>query len=92
MNAKTGDVVYQERLSGTGGRGGIYASVVVADNKLYIPSRFNGTLVLAAKPKFEQIALNELKEDRSMVNAGLVVSGRRLLLRSDRFLYCIGAK
>ncbi len=92
LNAKTGDVVYQERLSGISGRQGIYASAIVADNKIYIPSRFDGTLVLAAKPKFEQLAHNELKEDRSMANAGLAVSGGRLLLRSDRFLYSIGEK
>ena len=89
LNAKTGDIVYQERLDGARS---IYASAIVAAGNLYVPSRNNGTFVLAAQPEFKQLAHNEFEEDTSTFNASLVVSRGQLLLRSDRFLYCIGKK
>jgi len=46
-----------------------YASVLLADKKLYVVTRRGGTLVLAARPQFEQIALNTL-EDRSTFDGG----------------------
>ncbi len=40
-------------------------------------------------PEFKELARNDLG-DRSVFNATLVVSNGQLLLRSDKFLYCIG--
>lgn len=45
--------------------------------------------VLAAKPKFEQLAVNDLR-DRSIFNGSPAVDGSRLLIRSDKYLYCVG--
>ena len=45
--------------------------------------------MLAAKPQFEQLAVNDLS-DRSVFNASPAVVGNRLLLRSDKYLYCVG--
>ena len=91
-DAKTGETIYRERLSRTGGssRGGkpFYASVVLAGDKLICVSRRGGTYVLAAKPKFEQLAHNEFKSDESDFNASPAVSDGQLFLRSNRYLYC----
>ena len=87
LNAKNGEIAYQQRLSGAGG---VYASAVLADGKLYVVSRENGTFVLAAKPEFEQFAHNEFKSDGSIFNASPAVTNGQLLLRSNEFLYCIG--
>jgi outer membrane protein assembly factor BamB len=84
--ADSGDVVYQQRLERAGQ---IYASALLADGKLYYVSRDGRTFVIAAKPEFEQLALNELR-DRTVFNSGPVVDGSRLLIRSDKYLYCIG--
>lgn len=84
----TGKIVYEERLARAGQ---IYASPVLADGKLYYVSRHSGTYVLAAKPRFEQLAHNDLA-DESIFDASPAVAGNRLLLRSDRSLYCIGQK
>jgi outer membrane protein assembly factor BamB len=88
LNAATGDVVYEERLPRMGG---IYASPVLGAGKLYYVSRGGGTAVLAAKPEYELLAHNRLEGDRR-ANASPAVSGQRLFLRLDRFLYCIGEK
>lgn len=87
--ASDGETVYEERLD-LGGRGDkIYASLVLADGKLYGVSRQDGTVVLAAGNRFAQLKQNRL-DDESVFNATPAVSDGDLLIRSDKFLYCIG--
>jgi len=87
VNAKTGEIAYQQRLSPRPGK--IYASPVLADGKIYLVSRLEGTFVFAAKPEFELLQHNEALDD-SVFNASPVVIPGKLLLRSDKYLYCIG--
>jgi outer membrane protein assembly factor BamB len=89
VDAKTGELVYQERpqISGRGDK--IYASLVLIDGKLYGVTRQDGTVVLAAGPEFEELARNHLG-DPSIFNGTPVPSNGQLLIRSDRFLYCVG--
>lgn len=87
MNAETGEAVYRERMP-TKER--VYASIVRGGENLYLTTRDKGVWVLAAKPKFEKIALNKLDSITDMVNASPAISDSRLLIRSNEFLYCIG--
>ncbi len=89
LEADTGEQVYRERLPEAGG---VYASAVAADGKLYVVTRRKGTFVLAAGPQFEVLAHNRLESDATDFNASPAVSPGHLLLRSNRFVYCIGAK
>ena len=89
VDAKTGEVVYEERLEVDGSGDKVYASLVLGDGKLYAVSRVGGTVVLAPGREFQQLAHNDLG-DTSVFNATPVISNSQLLLRSDRFLYCIG--
>ena len=84
--AKTGTVVYEERVDGAQQ---VYASPILADGKLYYVGRNGRTFVIAAQPKYERLAVNTLT-DRSTFNASPAVTQNRLLLRSDRYLYCVG--
>ena len=65
-----------------------YASALLAEGRIYIVTRFNGTMVLDAKPQFKQLALNELA-DKSMTNASPIVANGSLIMRTDQNLYCI---
>ncbi len=85
-SAATGEIVYEERLQRAGQ---VYASALLAAGRLYYVNRSGQTFVLAAKPKFEQLAVNDLA-DRGLFNASPAVAGSRLLLRSDKYLYCVG--
>lgn len=86
VKAKTGERVYAERV----GRGsGVYASVVIADGKIYVVTQKGGVFVLAAQPKFTELAHNTLSDD-STFNGSLAISQGQLFLRSDKRLYCIG--
>lgn len=86
--AATGKIVYEERVEGAGP---VYASPVLADGKLYYVTRYGRMIVLAATPKYERLAVNELG-DASTFNASPAIAGSRLYLRSDRFLYCVGSE
>lgn len=87
--ALSGKIVYEERV---GGRiENIYASPVLADGKIYYIARNGKVVVVAAKPTFEKLAINDLG-DRSMFNASPAVAGNHLFIRSDTHLYCIGQK
>jgi outer membrane protein assembly factor BamB len=66
-----------------------YASTLLADGRLYVVTRRGGTLVLAAEPRFRQLAHNKLS-DRTVFNASPIVCGGNLILRSNRNLYCFG--
>jgi len=88
LDAATGKKVYQKRLSPLPGT--VYASLVIADGKLYCASQGHGAYVLAAEPEFKQLALNLFDDDASRTNASPVVHNGQLLLRTDRYLYCIG--
>ena len=84
--ADTGEVVYEERLERAGQT---YASALLADGRVYYLTRDGRTFVLTAKPSFEQLARNDLS-DGSIFNGSPAVDGDRLLIRSDKFLYCLG--
>jgi outer membrane protein assembly factor BamB len=84
--AATGKIVYEKRVERVDQ---VYASPVLADGKLYYVSRSGRTFVLAAEPKYQLLAVNDL-EDAGIFNASPAVSGNRLFLRSNQFLYCIG--
>ncbi len=85
---ESGEVVYEERLNRAGQ---LYASALLADGKIYYLTRDGKTFVIAAQPKFEQLAVNDLR-DGGVFNASPAVDNGRLLIRSDKFLYCIGTR
>jgi outer membrane protein assembly factor BamB len=85
-NAETGEVVYQQRLNRAGQ---VYASSLLADDRVYHLTREGKTFVLAAKPEFEELAVNDLR-DGSLFNGSPAADKNRLYIRSDKFLYCIG--
>ena len=88
VEAATGKLVFEERLANAGQ---FYSSPILADGRLYCVGRNGTVVVLAARPQFEQLARNEMG-DRSKFDASPAVDGSRLLIRSDKSLYCIGAK
>jgi len=84
--ADTGELLYEKRLNRAGQ---VYASTLLADGRLYYLNRSGRMFVLAAKPKFELLSTNDLR-DGSRFNASPAVTGNRILLRSDKYLYCVG--
>lgn len=82
LDAKTGEVVWKERLGGN-----LWGSILLADDKLYVSNLEGDTFVLRAAPKFELLETNPLGEP---IYAAPVPGNGELLLRTYRHLYCIG--
>ncbi|QEG15303.1 outer membrane protein assembly factor BamB family protein [Gimesia maris] len=89
LNAKDGEVVYKNRLP-TGAR--LYASIVLADGKLYVTTRDSGVIVLKAGPEYVELARNEIKSDEDLFNASPAVSEGSIYLRTNSYLYRIAEK
>ncbi|MHC4169708.1 MAG: outer membrane protein assembly factor BamB family protein [Planctomycetota bacterium] len=66
-----------------------YASTLLADGRLYVVTRYGGTMVFAAKPEFQQLAHNKLA-DKTVFNASPIVCNGNLILRSNKNLYSFG--
>lgn len=91
VSAKTGELAYRERVEGLTASGRpVYASPIAADGRIYIPTRWNGVVVLSAKPSYELLARNQFDSDESDFNGSVAISGGRVVLRSNRYLYCVG--
>lgn len=86
VEAKTGRTVYEERAQGS-----FYASPVLADGKLYYFSRESRGFVVAARPQFEVLARNDMQRGEMFLSSPAVDRGQ-LLIRTDRYLYCIGSR
>jgi len=88
VNAANGEVVYEERLAPNPGQ--IYASPVLADGRILYLGRGGKAVWIAAKPGLEVLADNTLEGGRGVFNATPMFDGNRLLIRSNRALYCTG--
>jgi outer membrane protein assembly factor BamB len=86
VDAKTGNVVWNERL---GGGAEITASLVMVDGKIYIINETGSVFVIAAAKEFELLAKNDLHEP---VFATPAVADGRMYVRGAKHLFCIGQK
>jgi outer membrane protein assembly factor BamB len=82
-DARTGERVWQHRLNGV-----FFASPVAADGKVYLVSETGETYVLRAGRTPDVLATNDLGE--RFIASPAIAQGR-VLLRSDRTLFAIGA-
>ena len=79
LDAKTGEVVWSERLGGN-----FSSSPLFADGRIYVGNRDGATFVLAPGRTFELLATNQLDGQIFATPAAL---GRSLFLRTDEALY-----
>jgi len=86
VDVKTGEAVTQKRLGGD-----YYASILLINDKIYAVSRFEGTKVFEATPEFKEVASNKLNDESDFSATPAVVDGQ-LIIRSEKFLYCIENK
>lgn len=88
IEAASGKVLHQRDLEIKGRGDKVYASLVLAGGQIYGVTRESGTIVLKPGAEFEEVTRNDV-DDPGIFNATPAVAGNRLLLRSDRNLYCI---
>ena len=66
--------------------GGVYASPVGADGKIYFTGRYGTTVVIEAGSEFKILATNRLDDQ---FHASPALSGKQIILRGMRYLYCL---
>jgi outer membrane protein assembly factor BamB len=86
VKAEDGTEVFRERLP-TSAR--VYASAVLAGDRLLMTTRDAGVLVVAASPEFQELGLNKLGDESEVFSATPAIIGNSILLRSERTLYRI---
>ncbi|MDE0866516.1 MAG: PQQ-binding-like beta-propeller repeat protein [Rubripirellula sp.] len=83
-------------FGGRGGRGGFgsmdYSSPVAADGKIYYVKSDGTTYVINASDEFELLATNQLSDSGETFSGTPAISDGQIVIRSNRSLYCIGAK
>jgi outer membrane protein assembly factor BamB len=89
VRASDGEEMYRKRLP-TSAR--VYASVVLAGDRLIMTTRDAGILVLAAKPQYEELGLFKLGDEGEIFSATPAIVGDSILFRSDSRLYRIAEK
>ena len=86
---KTGKRLWQKRLEASGDRSSSWSSMLLAGGKIYVPNQSGDVFVLRAGREFDVLATNSINEP---TNASLAASDGELFLRTDKSLWCIGAR
>jgi outer membrane protein assembly factor BamB len=81
LDAKTGALIWEQRLTGN-----FSASPIIADGRIYFCSEEGRTTVIAPGREFKQIAVNSLGE---RIMASPAVTHDTLFIRTDKALYRI---
>ena len=90
VDGKSGEILYEHRMQPRPGM--FYASPILIEDQIYYLNRNGETSVVAASPDFELIERHSLSGDNSPFNGSPAVVDDRVVIRSDRYLYCLGPK
>jgi outer membrane protein assembly factor BamB len=88
LDLKTGKVIYEERLRGTGPVTESWSSMTLVGDRIYISNRASDTIVLRAAPQFEVLSVNPLHDGNT--NSSPAFSEGEIWIRTDKHLWCIG--
>ncbi len=97
VNSKTGDKIDQVRLQGvqqTGGRFGSldYPSPVLVGDRMFYLNGSGQMFVFDLGDELKQVAVNRVTTDKESFGGSPAISDGRLVLRSNKHLYCVTDK
>jgi len=90
VDVKTSKIKWEGSLPKS--RTGYSASPFIAGGHLYLTNEKGATTVLKLGDKFQVVATNQISEDGENTVASPVFVDGKILLRTYKHLYCIGAK
>jgi outer membrane protein assembly factor BamB len=85
----TGELLYEERVQGSSGSSKFFSSPVAADGKIFCGSQQGDLIILKQGETFEQLSASKLD---SAINASPAIGDGRIYMRTEKMLWCIGAK
>jgi outer membrane protein assembly factor BamB len=89
VELRTGRVIYEERVKGSQGSSKFFSSPVAADGKIFCGSQQGDLIVIRAGDQFEQLSATKLD---SAISATPAIADKRLFVRTEKMLYCVGTK
>jgi outer membrane protein assembly factor BamB len=87
ISLKTGDTVWEQRLSGSGSRSESWSSMILSNDLIYVNNQAGDVFILRAAPEFELIATNSIQD--GIMNASVAASDGEIFLRTEKHLWCI---
>jgi outer membrane protein assembly factor BamB len=87
ISLKTGDTVWEQRLSGIGSRSESWSSMILVNDLIYVNNQAGDVFILRAAPEFELIATNSISD--GVMNASVAASDGEIFLRTEKNLWCI---
>lgn len=86
---QSGKEIYDERVDGSKGSTKFFSSPVAGDGKIYCASQTGDFVIIQAGPSFKQLSTSLLD---SPINATPALTDKRLLVRTEKMLWCVGNK
>ena len=83
---RDGKRIHEQQLSKNSAS---YAAPLLSANRIYFPLESEGVVVCEATSKASLVSQNQIEDDSNPVRASLAVSGNRLFLRNEKFVYCL---
>jgi outer membrane protein assembly factor BamB len=90
IDLKTGNLLWDQRLVGTGARNSIWSSPVFAGQYLYVSNQNTDVFVIRPGARFECIATNSIGGE--LMNASLAIADGAFFLRTEKNLWCVREK
>ena len=90
LDLKTGRVVWDHRLVGSGTRNSSWSSVLLTGDRLYVPNQNADVFILRASTNFTSLATNTVGGEK--MNASLAASNGDIFLRTYSHLWCIAER
>jgi outer membrane protein assembly factor BamB len=87
ISLKTGETVWEQRLSGAGSRSESWSSMILVNDLIYVNNQAGDVFILRASPEFELIATNSISD--GVMNASIAASDGEIFLRMEKNLWCI---
>jgi outer membrane protein assembly factor BamB len=87
LDLRTGKIVWDKRLVGSGTRNSCWSSAVLAGDRLYVPNQNADVFVLRASTNFMCLATNSIGGEK--MNASPAVSNGEIFLRTYQRLWCV---
>ena len=84
IEVQSGKTIWKERLGGD-----LWGSILLAGDRMYVSNTQGEIFVLAASPRFQLIAKNDMGEH---TKAALAPSDGQLFIRTYKNLYCVGKR
>jgi outer membrane protein assembly factor BamB len=90
VDLATGNLVWEQQLTGSGAKNSCWSSPIIAHGRIYVPNQNGDVFVLRASPTYDCLATNSIGGE--LMNASLALSNGAIFIRTASRLWCVSAQ